>query len=418
MNKLIEDIRNESIRFHSKQDLQAIIDEIGDRKVVLLGEASHGTSEFYTIRAELTKMLIKQKGFNVIGVEGDWPSCFQVNRFIKGYDQDYRSSRDVLHQEFNRWPTWMWANEEIRELVDWLKEFNFHQQKKVGFYGIDVYSLWESMEEVVKYLKKIKSEDVEIAKKAFGCFEPFNKKPETYRISASFLSDDCINEVTELLKRVQMNRHQYPHTEEVDLNVEINSLVAANAERYYRAMVKDDTESWNIRDYHMSDTIDKLLSYSGDETKIIIWEHNTHIGDARYTDMKDEGLVNVGQITRERYGENQVYAVGFGTHRGTVMASRRWGYHPEVMQVPNGEKYSWEDCMHIAAPYNQLLLFNDKNRNLFDQTIGHRAIGVVYQPEYEHLGNYVPTSMSNRYDAFVFVDQSRAVEPLKVEVPI
>jgi erythromycin esterase-like protein len=411
MSQIVESIKSESIQYKTNDDLQKIIDAIGDRKYVLLGEASHGTSEFYSIRAELTKKLIEQKGFSIIAVEGDWPSCFEVNRYVKGYENTYQTSKEVL-ESFNRWPNWMWANEEIAELVDWLKDYNQSNVNKIGFYGIDVYSLWESMEEIISYLQKTGSGDVEIAKKAFSCFEPHSRKPENYGVSASFLSEDCIDEVTKLLVKVQQNRHQYASIDEADLSLEVNALVAANAERYYRAMVQNDVESWNIRDFHMSDAIDKLTSYYGEDAKVIVWEHNTHIGDARATDMKAEGTVNVGQIVRERYGVDNVYAVGFGTHRGTVIAARNWGDNPKITTVPEGERGSWEDLLHRASPVNKILLFNSDNKRLFNSIIGHRAIGVVYHPEYEHLGNYVPSQVASRYDGFIFVDQSHALKPL------
>ncbi|MFC4319854.1 erythromycin esterase family protein [Litchfieldia salsa] len=415
VEKLISDIKENAIRFNGDEDLQHIVDAVGNKQYVLLGEASHGTSEFYTIRAQLSKMLIEQKGFKVIAVEGDWPSCFQVNSYIKGYHQD-SSSEQVLLNGFNRWPTWMWANEEITQLVNWLKEYNEKRDSKVGFYGIDVYSLWESMEEIVTYLEQTNSPDVEVAKKAFSCFEPFNRREENYGVSASFLSQDCIDEVINLLTTVRRNKHQYSSEEEADLSLDINSLVTANAERYYRAMVQDDTESWNVRDYHMSDVIEKLVEYHGRDTKVIVWEHNTHIGDARYTDMKGEGLTNVGQIVRERYGEENVYAVGFGTHHGSVIAARRWGDEPQVMNVPNGERNSWEDLLHRAGAFDKILLFQEDNKELFSSTLGHRAIGVVYNPEYEHLGNYVPSIVSSRYDAFIFVNRSHALVPLKIQM--
>ncbi|QOR66575.1 erythromycin esterase family protein [Cytobacillus suaedae] len=414
MNQIINDIKEHSFRLQTDDDLQRIVDAIGDRKVVLLGEASHGTSEYYTYRAEITKRLIQQKGFSIIAVEGDWPSCFEVNRYIKGYNNNYQNAKEALGQ-FNRWPTWMWANEEVLQLTEWLKQHNDAQGKQVGFYGIDVYSLWESMEEIIRYLEKINSPDVETAKNAFACFEPHNRKPENYGVAASFLSEDCVNEVIELLQKVRTNFTQH-HPEEGTLNLQVNALVAANAEQYYRAMVQDDTASWNVRDYHMADTVDELLHYHGDDEKVIIWEHNTHIGDARATDMKGEGLVNVGQIMRERFGQEQVYAIGFGTHRGSVVAAKRWGDPLEVMNVPVAERNSWEDLMHEAGAYNKAILFTEKNKHLFTKPVGHRAIGVVYHPEYEHLGNYVPSVMSDRYDAFIHIDETKALVPLKVSV--
>jgi erythromycin esterase-like protein len=414
LDKIIDAIKEHSFRIHSEDDVQKIVESIGDRNIVLLGEASHGTSEFYTYRAEITKRLIEQKGFSIIAVEGDWPSCFEVNRYIKGYNSTYQNAKEAL-QQFNRWPTWMWANEEVLHLTEWLKQYNERQRTQVGFYGIDVYSLWESMEEIIRYLERIESPDIEAAKNAFACFEPHNRRPENYGVAASFLSEDCVNEVIELLQKVRTNytNHQ---PDEATLNLQVNALVTANAEQYYRAMVQDDTASWNVRDYHMADAVDELFHYYGEDAKVIIWEHNTHIGDARATDMRDEGLVNVGQIMRERFGPDQVYAIGFGTHRGSVIAAKRWGESIEVMNVPVAEKNSWEDLMHQAGPFNKAILFTKENKHLFQQTVGHRAIGVVYQPEYEHLGNYVPSRMSERYDAFIHIDETKALSPLRVKV--
>jgi erythromycin esterase-like protein len=412
---LIKDIQNESIRFKDAVDFSALIEAIGDKQFVLLGEASHGTSEYYQIRMELSKRLIEEKGFSVIAVEGDWPSCFKLNEYIKGY----RESQEIdAFKDFNRWPTWMWANQEVMELVRWLKTYNQKIQGNVGFYGIDVYSLWESMEGIINQLMKSGYGDVEKAKKAFACFEPFHRKPESYGISAAFYGEDCLEEVSDLLANIRKNSHHFEQGQEESLNMKVNGLVTANAESYYKAMVRGGPDDWNIRDHHMVSAIEEIVQFYGDGTKVIIWEHNTHIGDARATDMATEGLVNVGQIMREKYGENQVYAVGFGSHRGTVIAAKRWGEDYEEMRVPVAVDGSWEDYMHKAGPENKYLLFHQGNHHLFNRTIGHRAIGVVYNPEYEHLGNYVPTKMSERYDAFIYIDKTKALSPIKVPLLI
>ncbi|WP_046174772.1 erythromycin esterase family protein [Domibacillus indicus] len=403
-------IKQHAVRFSEIDDLSPVIQAACRAKYVLLGEASHGTSEFYTTRAEITKKLIQEHGFSFIAVEGDWPACFEVNRYIKGQAPEYANAEEVL-RSFQRWPSWMWANDEITSLVNWLYEYNREHNKQIGFYGMDVYSLWESMEAVVDYLEKIQSPDVDKAKKAFECFEPFHREPEQYGISAAIYGESCLAEVMDLLKAIQKNRKTYNRDPEASLNMQVNALVARNAEAYYQAMVTNGNESWNIRDRHMVEALGFIGAYYGAQSKGIIWEHNTHIGDARATDMAQEGMVNVGQLTREIYGQDQVYAVGFGTHRGTVIAADRWGSPLEVMAVPEGLPGSWEDMMHQAGPFNQYILFTPDNRKLFQETVGHRAIGVVYHPEMEHFGNYVPSRLSDRYDAFIHIDKTSALSP-------
>ncbi|WP_078592767.1 erythromycin esterase family protein [Evansella clarkii] len=394
-------------------DLEPLIKEASKARYVMLGEASHGTSEFYTIRAEITKHLIEEHGYSFVAVEGDWPPCFEVNRYVKGMAPEYSTARDVL-RSFNRWPQWMWANEEIIPLIEWMKEFNKKQpaRNQAGFYGLDVYSLWESMEAIIEYLEKIKSPDVEKAKNAFECFEPFNKKPEKYGVSAAYYGEDCMEEMLEMLRTLRQNKSTYDDDPEASLNMQANAVAASNAEAYYHAMVSHDAESWNIRDKHMMEALRIISEHYGTGTKGIVWEHNTHIGDARATDMASEGMVNVGQLAREMYGEEDVYAVGFGTHRGTVIAGAKWGAIPEKLVVPKGVAGSWEDLLHKSGSFNKFIMFNEENRKLFRDIIGHRAIGVVYHPEMEHLGNYVPSRISERYDAFIHVDETKALTPL------
>ncbi|TYS14501.1 erythromycin esterase family protein [Rossellomorea vietnamensis] len=411
---VIQSIQEHSKAYKSERDLDKILQEIGDSRIVLLGEASHGTSEYYKIRTELSKRLIEEKGFNIIAVEGDWPASQSINKYIKGNDET-ANPRDVL-QSFKRWPTWMWANEEVVELISWLKEYNAKKasKQKAGFYGIDVYSLWESMEEVILYLENTNSPDLEKAKKAFSCFEPFNKEPQEYAVSAGYLGEDCTEEIVGLLSTIRANKKDFAESHEQELNLEVNAMVAANAEHYYRAMVSNDEKSWNIRDEHMVEALNAVMKFYGEEAKVIVWEHNTHVGDARATDMMEAGMTNVGQIVREQNPKEDVYIVGFGTHRGTVIASKEWGVNLEKMEVPPAQRGSWEDAMHQAGNYNQLLLFNDENRKLFHSPLGHRAIGVVYRPQYEQYGNYVPSIMSERYDAFIYIDESNALQPLEL----
>ncbi|WP_216827445.1 erythromycin esterase family protein [Alkalihalobacterium elongatum] len=412
-NLLTDHIKKHAVPFSNTNELNPLIQKASHAKYVLLGEASHGTSEFYTIRSDITKQLIQEHQFDFIAVEGDWPACYEVNRYIKGMAPEYSSAEDVLKKSFNRWPSWMWANREIVDLIEWLHKYNQTEaERKIGFYGIDVYSLWESMEAIVHYLESIKSPDLEKALQAIECFEPYHRKPEKYGISAAFYGEDCMNEVMELLSTIKENKKAYDQDPEANLNMNINAIATMNAEHYYHTMVTNDNESWNIRDRHMVEALQHISKFYGTSSKGIVWEHNTHIGDARAKDMAREGMINVGQLTRETYGENNVYAIGFGTYEGTVIAGTSWGASAEIMSVPKGARGSWEEAIHNAGAYNQYLMFTEENKVLFSSVIGHRAIGVVYHPELEHRGNYVPSRLSERYDAFIHIDKTSALSPL------
>ncbi|MCM3094297.1 MULTISPECIES: erythromycin esterase family protein [unclassified Cytobacillus] len=414
--KVISAIQSEAGSLSDPSWFERIIEAAGNAKFVLLGESSHGTSEFYTIRAEISKRLIENKGFNCIAVEGDWPSCFTVNRYVKGYAP--MNPLDAL-KDFNRWPTWMWANEEIKQLITWMHDYNQDlkdQSQMAGFYGIDIYSLWESMDEIIKLLESKGAAELEAAKKAFACFEPFHRKPENYAVAAEFYGDACEKELADLFLKIKNKWEETSHFEEESLNLLVNSLVALNAENYYRAMVKGGPDDWNIRDHHMVNALEEVSQFYGENAKVIVWEHNTHIGDARATDMKEAGLVNVGQILREKYGEDQVFALGFGTHSGTVIAAEQWGSEMQVMEVPPALEGSFEDTLQKAGPGDKVLLFTDENKHLFKDSFGHRAIGVVYNPEYEQYGNYVPTKISQRYDGFVFLEKTHSLNPLNIPV--
>ncbi|MDW0118849.1 erythromycin esterase family protein [Sporosarcina thermotolerans] len=413
--KLIAAIQEHAFTLDEKA-FDTIMNAIGDARIVMLGEASHGTSEFYKVRAALSKRLIQEKGFKIIAVEGDWPSAQAVNRYVKGFDEEGKTARQVLSQSFNRWPTWMWANEEVAELIEWLKRENEGKDAadKTGFYGIDMYSLYESIDEVLQFLQEnpTYNADLEMARRAFSCFEPYNRMPEHYALSTLHFSDECIREVTNLLTTIRSHEDLYSNDQEKDLNITMNALVAKNAESYYRAMMQDDAISWNIRDMHMVEAVGELLNYHGDDAKIIIWEHNTHVGDASETSMADHDMINVGQLIREKYGRDDTFAIGFGTYEGTVIAGEGWGEPLQKMKVPPAKFNSWEGQMHAAAEVDQVILFTEENRHLFNEWIGHRAIGVVYNPEFEAYGNYVSSRVGSRYDGFIFVDQTTALTPI------
>jgi erythromycin esterase-like protein len=413
---IVEQIKKQAIPLNNSDDLDVLIEAIGDKKYVLLGEATHGTSEFYKLRMELSRKLIEKKGFSFIAVEGDWPSCYEVNRYVKQYTDAKPNARAVL-ESFNRWPSWMWANEEVGELVEWLHQHNTDKpmDQRVGFYGLDVYSLWESLEEIERYLQeKGTPEQLALARKAFECFDSYENEGQNYGVSAAFYGESCKDDVVKLLKALHVTRVQYDEDSEAALSAELNALVAVNAEDYYSTMVRHDAESWNVRDRHMVEALRRLVNYHGPDAKVIVWEHNTHIGDARATDMLADGMVNVGQLVREAHGEADVYAIGFGTYRGTVIAAKAWGAPVATMQVPAAQPGSWEELMHRAGAHDQILLLRQEDPLLGHEVLKHRAIGVVYRPTSER-GNYVPSVMARRYDAFVHVDESHALRPLTTE---
>jgi erythromycin esterase-like protein len=412
--ELLGEVRTLSHPLRTKTDLDPLLARIGDARVVLLGEASHGTSEFYTWRALITRRLIEEKGFNFVAVEGDWPDCYRVNRFVKGYPGSPPTAELAL-ETFRRWPTWMWANREVRELIGWMEWYNQGrpQDEKVGFYGLDVYSLWDSLRAVMRYLRERGDpRAIESARRAVRCFEPYGEDAHDYARYAALVPDGCREEVIGLLRRL---RETLPTAEgdgrDAFFVAEQNALVVKNAEAYYRAMVLSDELSWNVRDRHMAETLERLLAFTKPGARAVVWEHNTHVGDARFTDMADRGEVNLGQLARERYGQNEAVLVGFGTYQGTVIAGREWGSPWEEMRVPPGRPGSWEDVLHQAGG-DQLLIFDQPGLNEMTAWRGHRAIGVVYRPEYEQYGNYVPTVLPERYDAFLFLDQTTAVQPL------
>jgi erythromycin esterase len=405
-------------------DLDPLLDLVGEARFVLLGEASHGTSEFYTWRTEISRRLIREKGFAFIAVEGDWPDCYCVNRFVKGYPDSGRTADDVLHA-FERWPTWMWANLEVVALCRWLREHNetLPRDRRVGFYGLDVYSLWESMQEVVAYLERVDPAAARDARVAYRCFEPYAQSAEDYARAMALVPTSCENEAVAALRLLRQRSAEYREDgPEHFFNAEQNALVARNAEQYYRTVVRGGPASWNVRDHHMVETLERLMAFHGPRAKAIVWEHNTHVGDARFTDMARAGMVNVGQLVRQNHGSDDVVIVGFGTHRGTVIAAGEWGAVMQRMQVPEARHESYEAVLHHTGIPDFLLPFAVRETHPVVDELreprGHRAIGVVYNPELEHYGNYVPTILPERYDAFIYLDETRAVAPLHMPVRV
>ena len=400
-------------------DLDPLIERIGDARIVAIGEASHGTHEFYAWRAALTRRLIEERGFGVVAVEGDWPDCYRVNRSVQlrpGADEDPRDALDA----FARWPTWMWANDDVVDFCRWLRGFNAGraEDRRVGFYGLDVYSLWDSMHELVGWLREHEPGHVETAVRALQCFEPFGEDGAEYAFASRFAPTSCEQTVIDLLGRLCEERGKggFADDPEARFSAEQNAAVAVGAERYYRAMTRGSAESWNVRDVHMVDTLDRLLARDGAPAKAVLWEHNTHIGDARATDMAGAGMVNVGQLLRERHGRDDVVLVGFGGHRGGVIAAEEWGAQMARMPVPAARRGSLEALLHEAVGGDALFVWPGTGRpGWLDRRLDHRAIGVVYRPEREKWGNYVPTVLGERYDAFLYLDETAPLQPLHLE---
>lgn len=403
------------------RDLEPLIELIGDARFVLLGEASHGTAEYYTWRAELSKRLIAEHGFSFVAVEGDWPDCYRVNRWVKGYRNSGGSAEEVLHA-FDRWPTWMWANREVESFVRWLRAHNGQapEGRRAGFYGLDVYSLWDSIREVTEYLEAKDPELARTARRAYACFDPYFEDEHDYARATALVPTSCEEEVVSVLRSLRRHREEFADDgRESYFDAEQNALIARNAELYYRTMVRGGAQSWNVRDHHMVETLERLMALHGPGARAIVWEHNTHVGDARYTDMARHGMFNVGQVVREKHDREGVVIVGFGSHRGSVIAAEEWGMPMQRMPVPEARAGSWEDACHRAGRGDFLLVFNgadDGGIAGLDDPWDHRAIGVVYNPRQERWGNYVPTLVPRRYDAFIHVDASRAVRPLHMAI--
>jgi erythromycin esterase-like protein len=414
-----EDLRLFSRPLDNAEDLDPLLEAVGEARYVLLGEASHGTAEFYDWRRRISQRLIQEKGFSFIAVEGDWPDCYRLNRYVKGRPGAGSSAREVLH-EFERWPTWMWANEEVVDLAEWLRQRNelLPEEKKVGFYGLDVYSLWESMRAVLQYLEAADGQAAAAARRAFECFEPYGYDVEQYARATLWAPASCEADVVRLLEELRRKSPAYQEDgREEQFNAQQNALVIQNAERYYRTMIRGDAASWNIRDRHMVETLNQLVAFHGTQSKCkaIVWEHNTHIGDARYTDMAASGMINVGQLVRQQHAKSGVVAVGFSTYRGTVIAGDYWGAAMRKMPAPPARRGSWDEVLHEAIGADSLLVLAPglKLDGLLEPR-GQRAIGVVYRPDRDAYANYVPTVLPRRYDVLAHLEETHALHPLHV----
>jgi len=408
------DVRSLARPLGSAADLDPLLEQVGDAQLVLVGEASHGTQEFYAWRDQLTRRLVAEQGFSFVAVEGDWPDCRRLHRWVVGEDP---ADLEAALRGYDRWPTWMWANTAVREAARWLRQHNEDQPpgRRVGFHGLDVYSLQRSMREVVAWLRAHEPDLVDAAVSAYGCFDPFGRDPFDYAAATRWVPETCEDQVVDVLRLLCERRAE---TDGDRFAAEQNAAVVAGAERYYRAAVRGGAESWNARDVHMADTLDRLLEHQGPGAKGVVWAHNTHVGDARATDMAENGMTNLGQLARERHADDGVVLVGMAAHRGEVVAGRAWGAPSQRVRVPAAREGSLEDLLHQALPDQPALLVHppayDQPRWLRTST-DHRAIGVVYDPARERWGNYVPSTVGDRYDALMWFGETTALTPLREE---
>jgi erythromycin esterase len=415
------DIARMALPLRTEHDLDPLLERIGRARIVLLGEASHGTHEFYAWRAAITRRLIEEKRFGFVAVEGDWPDCYEVNCSVTGAPGAAEDPRTVL-AAFDRWPTWMWANEDVAGFVRWLRERNVRRPRheRVGFFGLDVYSLWDSLRRTLAYLRAHEPAHVDAALSALRCLEPYAEDPQEYARATRWVPATCESAVIDVLRELRGVTGEHGHPDDARFDAEQNALVAEGAEAYYRAMVSGGPASWNIRDRHMAQTLDRLLAHhraTGRADKAIVWEHNTHVGDARFTDMADVGMVNVGQLAREAHGEHNVVIVGFGSHSGTVTAAPRWDAPAEAMRVPPAHPASTEELLRRSGAPGQSLFVHPRGEQpeWLARRRDHRAIGVVYRPHAEQWGNYVPTVLGRRYDALLWFERTTALQPLHAE---
>ena len=402
----------------SPKDYDPLLEWIGNRGLVLIGEASHGTHDFYRERAVMTRRLIEEKGFNSVAIEGDWPDAYRVHRFIRGTGQD-ATARDALG-DFVRFPAWMWRNLDVLAFLDWLYQFNqtVAPQQRVGFYGLDLYSLHASIRAVLDYMEKVDPEGARRARYRYACFDHFGEDIQAYGYAASFgLTKDCEDQVVAQLVEIRRRSAELASRDgrvEPDdyLSAEQNARLVQNAERYYRTMFGGRVESWNVRDEHMSETI-AWLRQNRPGTKMVVWAHNSHLGDARATEMSSHGEHNVGQLMRGRFG-NDVFLIGFTTHSGEVTAASEWDGPAERKIVRPALEASYEALFHqTEIPAFLLLLRNSGVIQVLDKPRLERAIGVIYRPETERVSHYFRSRMPGQFDAVIHIDRTTALIPFE-----
>ncbi|HET9811968.1 MAG TPA: erythromycin esterase family protein [Sphingomicrobium sp.] len=397
----------------------SFFDRFGDARVVLLGEASHGTSEFYRARAQISKRLIAHHGFNIVAVEADWPDAATIDRYVR-----HREPREGEQRAFERFPNWMWRNREVDSFIRWIRRHNHGRdyEAMTGFYGLDLYNLAASMRAVIDFLEEEDPEAAKIAKKRYGCLEPWANDPQRY--GAMALHEGyarCEVPVMEMLRDL-MQRNFDCLSEECDewLDAAANARLVKNAEAYYRVMYHGAAESWNLRDTHMFETLLQLLEAKGPKSKAIVWAHNSHIGNAAFTEMGQvRGELNIGQLTKERF-DGQARLIGFGTHTGTVAAADDWDEPMKVKAVNPSLEGSYERASHDSRLPCFLLDLRAEEvgreiREALTEPRLERFIGVIYRPDTERWSHYSQCILPRQYDGWLWFDETKAVNPLPGE---
>ena len=405
------------------RDYDALVDRIGDARLVLLGEASHGTHEFYRERARITRRLIRDHHFTAVAVEGDWPDAYRVNRYVCGHPGD--TDAEEALSGFRRFPTWMWRNADVLDFIGWLRSYNDDApaDRRVGFYGLDLYSLGASMEAVIGYLDAEDPAAAVRARRRYECLQPYSGESAEYGQAVLLgVSASCrrhvLDQLIDLRRRAaDYLRHDGPAAEDAYFAAEQNAALVGDAEEYYRTMLGDAVNSWNLRDRHMAETLDQLMAHldrHGDGARIVVWEHNSHIGDARATQMGERGELNLGQLMRERHPRDAVL-VGFTTYDGTVTAASSWGAPARRMRVRPAMAGSYEAVLHEAGMPAFMLcpLAAGAAGAALDDARLERAIGVIYRPETERQSHMFASRITRQFDAVIHIDRTRAVEPLE-----
>ena len=396
-------------------ELDALLERIGDAKIVLLGEATHGTSEFYRMRERISQELIARKGFRFVAIEGDWPDVARLDHYVRHFE--YPPSEWTA---FARFPTWMWRNNEVRSFVDWLHAHNAERAppERVAIYGLDLYSLYTSIRSVLKYLDEVDPDSARIARQRYGCLTPWQADPATYGHAAlTGAYRTCEKEVVRMLQDILHKQSDYAaHDGERFMDAVQNARLVTDAERYYRIMYYGSRASWNLRDNHMFETLRTLLDFHGSKAKAIVWAHNSHVGDAAATEMSARGEYNIGHLCREEFG-NSVYSIGFGTHTGTVAAASDWDGPMEVKAVLPSLKQSYERLCHETGRSQFMLPLRGRSevRDRLARPRLERAIGVIYRPETELASHYFQAVLPEQFDEYIWFDESRAVTPFQTK---
>ena len=398
-----------------------LLEGIGDSEIVMIGEASHGTHDFYSVREALTRRLVAEKGFRIVALEADWPDALRVNRYVSGRGAD-RSANEALGG-FRRFPIWMWRNTVMEEFVDWMKGWNsgIGRRETAGIFGMDLYSMHTSMDAVLDYLRDVDPSAYVRARARYSCFDHFGGDPQHFGyMTSSGRAEPCEGEVVtqlmELRERyMELVLRDGEAAEDEFFYAEQNARLVVNAEQYYRSMFIGRRGSWNLRDEHMTETLAALKQHFGsDGGKMVVWAHNSHLGDARATEMSRRGEWNVGQLMRERFG-SRVFNIGFSTYSGTVTAARNWGYPAECRQVRPALPGSYEALFHDTGRgdfWLDLRNGGEAAKSLAQERL-QRAIGVIYRPETERGSHYFSASLPQQFDAMIHLDETRALEPLE-----